>query len=64
MRCFKCVDLPLHETQQNEWVITEFDNFFEFADHVMSHDKHELKHWAEDVLDSDNYINYRLENIW
>jgi len=39
----------------------EFDNFFEFADHVMSHDKHELKSWAENVLDSEHYINYRLK---
>ena len=38
----------------------EFDNFFEFADHVISHDKHELKDWAADVIDSENYVNFRM----
>jgi len=54
MRCVECNPSFLAH------VDSEFDNFFEFADHVMSHDKHELKNWAADVIDSENYVNYRM----
>lgn len=53
MICVEC-----EKAKEPGW--TEYDNFFEFADHVMSHDKHELKNWATDVIDSENYVNWRM----
>lgn len=51
--CIDCDDTP------------EFTNFFDFAEHIMSHDRKEMMYpelikWAENVINSEDYINWRL----
>lgn len=51
--CIDCSDTP------------EFRGFFEFAEHILFHNKKELTYpelidWAIEVLDSETYITWKL----